>query len=65
MSKFKSYTKGKINKKQNNNLKNGTLYLKGGDLDQELGNIKHTMYNISDFFDETFFNSKKIIHIAN
>lgn len=65
MSKFKSYTKGKINKKQNNNLKNGTLYLKGGDLDQELCNIKHTMYNISDFFDETFFDSKKIIHIEN
>lgn len=65
MSKFKSYTKGKINKKQNNNLKNGTLYLKGGDLDQELRNVKHKMYNISDFFDENFFDSKKIIHIEN
>ena len=63
MSKFKSYTKGKINKKQNNKLKNGILYLKGGNLDQELYNIKHKSYNISDFFNESFFDSKKIIHI--
>ena len=63
MSKFKSYTKGKINKKQNNKLKNGILYLKGGNLDQELYNIKHKAYNISDFFNESFFDSKKIIHI--
>ena len=63
MSKFKSYTKGKINKKQNNTLKNGILYLKGGNLDQELYNIKHKAYNISDFFNESFFDSKKIIHI--
>ena len=40
MSKFKSYTQRKINKKQNNKLKNGILYLKGGNLDQELYNIK-------------------------
>ena len=65
MSKFKSYTKGKINKKQNNKLKNGILYLKGGNLDQELYNIKHKAYNISDFFNESFFDSKKIIHIEN
>ena len=63
MSKFKSYTKGKINQKQNNKLKNGILYLKGGNLDQELYNIKHKVYNISDFFNESFFDSKKIIHI--
>ena len=63
MSKFKSYTKGKINKKQNNKLKNGILYLKGGNLDQELYNIKHKSYNISDFFNESFFDSKKIIYI--
>ena len=63
MSKFKSYTRGKINKKQNNTLKNGILYLKGGNLDQELYNIKHKAYNISDFFNESFFDSKKIIHI--
>ena len=65
MSKFKCYTKGKINKKQNNKLKNGILYLKGGNLDQELYNIKHKAYNISDFFNESFFDSKKIIHIEN
>ena len=63
MSKFKSYTKGKINKKQNNKLKNGILYLKGGNLDQELYNLKHKAYNISDFFNESFFDSKKIIYI--
>ncbi len=65
MSKFKRYVKGKIIKEQNNNLNNGILYLKGGDLVQELHNIEHKIYNISDFFDEKFFDSKKIIHIKN
>ena len=65
MSKFKSYAKGKINMKQKNKLKNGILYLKGGDLEKELSNIDYQIYNISDYFDEIFFKTKKIIHIKN
>ncbi len=65
ISKFKSYAKGKINTKQKNKLKNGILYLKGGDLEKELSNVDYQIYNISDYFDEFFFKTKKIIHIKN
>ncbi len=65
ISKFKSYAKGKINIKQKNKLKNGILYLKGGDLEKELSNVDYQIYNISDYFDEFFFKTKKIIHIKN
>ena len=48
-----------------NSIANGILYLKGGDFDEELQRInrKTTIYNISDFFDEPFFETKKIIHL--
>jgi len=50
----------------NNNLANGILYLKGGDFEDELHSIsrKSDIYNISDFFTESFFETKKIIHTA-
>ena len=47
-------------------LGNGILYLKGGDFEQELaafGN-RATVYAISDFFSEEFFETKKIIHLV-
>ena len=49
----------------NNSLANGILYLKGGDFEEELRAIsrKSDVYNISDFFDEPFFETKKIIHL--
>ena len=48
-----------------NSLANGILYLKGGDFDDELSRInrKTTIYNISDYFSEPFFETKKIIHL--
>jgi len=48
-----------------NQLPNGIIYLKGGDFDDELKSInrKTTIYNIADFFDESFFETKKIIHL--
>ena len=48
-----------------NSIANGILYLKGGDFDEELQRInrKTTIYNIYDFFDEPFFETKKIIHL--
>ena len=65
MSKFKRYAAGKINTKQKNKIKNGILYLMGGDLDKELSKIEYKTYNISDYFDESFFKTKKIIHVKN
>jgi 16S rRNA (guanine527-N7)-methyltransferase len=65
MPAFLPWTKGKILPKQNNELKNGILYLKGGDLTTEMADVKlnHTIHLISDYFEEEFFETKKIVHI--
>ena len=64
MDDFVKWTKNKISKKNNHELKNGILYLKGGDLTEELQNFsKAKCYNILDFFDEEFFETKKVVHI--
>lgn len=64
MTDFKKWVKGKFNKKNSNKLNNGILYLKGGDLSEELRGIPHQQYNIANFFDEDFFETKKIIYIG-
>lgn len=64
MPTFVYWVKGKIAKKQNHELKNGILYLKGGDLSEELENYTTaTIYNLSDFYDEDFFETKKVVHL--
>lgn len=64
MPTFVHWVKGKIAKAQNNDLKNGILYLKGGDLTEELQDYQTTtIYNISDFFEEEFFETKKVVHL--
>ena len=64
METFVFWTKGKINKKQQHPIKNGILYLKGGDLSEELRGISHYKYEIADFFEEEFFETKKVIYIS-
>ncbi|WP_303317064.1 16S rRNA (guanine(527)-N(7))-methyltransferase RsmG [Flavivirga abyssicola] len=64
MPTFVHWVKGKITKQQNHDLKNGILYLKGGDLSEELQDYKTvTIYNISDFYTEVFFETKKVVHL--
>lgn len=64
MPDFYSWVKDKIKKKQNHELKNGILYLKGGDLTDELKDFpKATEYNLSDFFEDAFFETKKVVHL--
>jgi 16S rRNA (guanine527-N7)-methyltransferase len=64
MPDFVSWIKDKIKKQQKHELKNGILYLKGGDLTQELADFpKATEYNISDFFQDEFFETKKVVHL--
>ncbi|MBX9851137.1 MAG: 16S rRNA (guanine(527)-N(7))-methyltransferase RsmG [Cytophagaceae bacterium] len=48
-----------------NELDNGILYLKGGELEEEIKelNKKATVYNLSDYFEEEFFETKKVVHI--
>ena len=65
MNKFKKLVKGKISSENKNHIKNGILYLKGGDLKYEMKNINHKIYNISDFFEEDFFETKKIVYVEN
>ncbi|MDA0177488.1 16S rRNA (guanine(527)-N(7))-methyltransferase RsmG [Mesoflavibacter profundi] len=64
MPTFVRWVKGKIAKAQKNDLKNGIIYLKGGDLTEELKDYQTiTTYNISDFYDEDFFETKKVVHL--
>ncbi|QXP73365.1 16S rRNA (guanine(527)-N(7))-methyltransferase RsmG [Tenacibaculum sp. HL-MS23] len=65
METFVGWTKGKIAKKQNHDLKNGILYLKGGDLTEELEKYTSaTIYDLPDFFEEEFFETKKVVHLG-
>jgi len=64
MPTFVHWVKGKIAKQQNHELKNGILYLKGGDLVEELQDYKTvTTYNLSDFYTEDFYETKKLVHL--
>jgi len=64
MPTFVNWVKGKITKKNNNKLKNGILYLKGGNLIEELRNYRTvTIYDLSDYYTEDFFTTKKLVHL--
>lgn len=64
METFVRWTKGKVSKKQQHKLKNGILYLKGGDLTEELQKYTSaTIYNLPDYFEEEFFETKKVVHL--
>ena len=64
MPDFVKWVDDKVAKKQNHELANGILYLKGGDLTEELKDFpKATQYNLSDFFKDEFFETKKVVHL--
>ena len=64
MDDFVKWTRKKIKKKSNHELKNGILYLKGGDLTEELSGFpKATLFDLQEYFDEEFFETKKVVHI--
>lgn len=62
---FLQWVNNKIKKKQINALPNGILYLKGGDLTEEMAPVKnyYEMYPISTFFEEEFFETKKVVYV--
>jgi len=65
MKVFQQWVRKRISTKQRNILFNGILYLKGGDLTEELKGIKNVeLYNIPDFFEEEFFETKKLVYIS-
>ena len=64
MPDFVSWIKDKIKKHNKHQLPNGILYLKGGDLTEELKEFpKATEYNIAEFFKDEFFVTKKVVHL--
>jgi 16S rRNA (guanine527-N7)-methyltransferase len=64
MPDFVSWIKYKIKKQNKHQLQNGILYLKGGDLTEELKDFpKATEYNIAEFFKDEFFETKKVVHV--
>ena len=63
--RFLGWMKGKFLSKSNTKRKNGILYLKGGDLKEELSEIKkdYILYSLSDYFKEDFFETKQVLYI--
>jgi 16S rRNA (guanine527-N7)-methyltransferase len=85
LAEFYPLVKGRIKSKGFNDESNGILYLKGGDVQEELDEliknsqqsipivtgsnrkpeIAYKVFNLSDYFEEEFFETKKVIHISN
>ncbi|RLD56698.1 MAG: 16S rRNA (guanine(527)-N(7))-methyltransferase RsmG [Bacteroidetes bacterium] len=62
---FYGWMRTKIKKQNKNPIKNGIIYLKGGDFEDELKGFKNRskVFPLSSFFEEPFFETKKIVHI--
>ncbi|MFI5136186.1 MAG: 16S rRNA (guanine(527)-N(7))-methyltransferase RsmG [Sphingobacteriales bacterium] len=65
LKEFYPWVKGKFNKVSKNTLPNGILYLKGGDLTQEIAESGLTVqqYHLKDYFEEEFFETKQVIYV--
>ena len=64
MTDFVKIINGKISKKNNHNLSNGIIYLKGGDLNLELKNFKSSkIFDLSNHFGYSFFETKKVVYL--
>ena len=64
MPTFVHWVKGKIKKESKHDRRNGILYLKGGDLSEELKNYRNArIFNLSDYFTEDFFETKKVVYL--
>jgi 16S rRNA (guanine527-N7)-methyltransferase len=64
MQRFVPWIKGKISQKNLDPERiNGLLYLKGGDLAQELGTMKARISSLSNFFNSEFFETKKVVYL--
>ncbi|MBT8183813.1 MAG: 16S rRNA (guanine(527)-N(7))-methyltransferase RsmG [Eudoraea sp.] len=64
MPTFVHWVKGRIKKISTHRYKNGILYLKGGDISEELKSYpKAKVYPLKDFFDEDFFETKKLVYL--
>lgn len=66
LPKFVPWVKGKFHRQHQNALKNGVLYLKGGDLHEELNATplkqNPSLYKLSEYFDGEFFETKQVVY---
>jgi len=65
MAPFVGWVKKNISRNSFHPLKNGILYLKGGDLAEELSELKEKarVYELSNYFEEEFFETKKVVYV--
>lgn len=64
MDTFYNWVRKKVRTIHRHEMKNGILYLKGGDLIEELSNFpKAQLFTISDFFNNPFFETKKVVYL--
>jgi 16S rRNA (guanine527-N7)-methyltransferase len=65
LREFYGWIHKKIKKASTHSIQNGILYLKGGDLEEELAELKkaYTIIELKDYFEEDFFETKKVVHV--
>lgn len=65
LKEFYGWVHRKVKKDSRHSLYNGILYLKGGDLDEELAELKkpHQIFELSSVFKEEFFETKKVVYV--
>ena len=65
MKEFYGWVRNSVKPKSLHKLDNGILYLKGGDLDEELNELKkpYSLYELPDYFKEEFFETKKVVYM--
>jgi 16S rRNA (guanine527-N7)-methyltransferase len=65
LKEFYPWVKGKFSKPSKNTLPNGILYLKGGDLEQEIAEsgLAVQQFHLKDYFEEEFFETKQVIYV--
>ncbi len=65
MANFYPWVKNKIRKEDLNEFPNGILYLKGGEVDEEMEELgkSYVVYHLEDYFKEDFFETKKVVYM--
>ncbi|MEQ9415768.1 MAG: 16S rRNA (guanine(527)-N(7))-methyltransferase RsmG, partial [Cyclobacteriaceae bacterium] len=65
MKEFYGWINNKVSKESVHDMDNGILYLKGGDLEEEMNELKkpYQLFDLTDFFEEEFFETKKVVYV--
>ncbi len=65
LKEFYGWIHNKTKRTSSHPLQNGILYLKGGELDEELAELRkpYTIFHLKDYFQEDFFETKKVVYV--